>query len=214
MKKFWILLALFIGPLFFYLLLTTGTNNFSKLPIVVKKVNGIEDFRTASNDTLSLHNKITVVAFFGKDLLYRKTNALNINEKIYKHFYQYNDFQMVALLPIGVEADVNQLKKELGFTTNLENWHFLYGTPAALNTFYEALQTPTHLDSLSYSPLVFVIDKARNLRGRLDDDDEPEGILYGYDASTVSPIHKKMVDDIKVLLVEYRRSKKVKRDKK
>ena len=212
MKKFWILSALFILPLVFYLLLSTGMNNFSKLPIITTKVGDITEFKSSENNILSLNKKITVVCFFGKNLLFRKTNALNINEKIYKHFYQYKDFQMIALLPNGVEHEAGQLKKELGFSTNLENWHFLYGTPQALTNFYNSLQTNTQLDTFSYSPLVFIIDTKKNLRGRTDDEDSLNGILYGYDASTVSPIHKKMVDDIKVLLVENRRAVKQKRN--
>jgi len=56
--------------------------------------------------------------------------------------------------------------------------------------------------------LSFIVDKNQNLRGRTDDKASKNGLLYGYNASIVSPIHQKMVDDIKVLLAEYRKSKK------
>ena len=195
----------------FYIFLISVTNNFSKLAIVTPQVNDITAFKTSDNKSLSLKGKISVVCFLGKDLLSRKTNALNLNEKIYKHFYQYKNFQMIALLPQGVATDVALLKNELGYTTNLENWHFLYGQTAELNSFYNALKSNTALDSLNYSPLSFIIDKDLNLRGRNDDEDITNGILYGYDAETVSTIHKKMVDDIKVLLAEYRRAIKEKK---
>ena len=208
MKKFWVLFALFIVPLIFYLLLTTGINNFSKLPVVTPKINDISAFSTSDKKHLTLNGKISVLCFLGDSLLERKTNALNLNEKIYKHFYQYKDFQMIALLPFGAEPKTEQLKKELGYTTNLENWHFLFGRAVNLHTFYNSLQTQTNLDSLNYSPLSFIVDKNQNLRGRTDDKDAENGLLYGYNASIVSPIHQKMVDDIKVLLAEYRKSKK------
>lgn len=208
MKKFWILFALFIVPLLFYLLLTSGINNFSKLPIVTNQVNDITEFSSSDNEKMSLKGKITVLCFLGDSLLNRKTNALNLNEKIYKHFYQYKDFQMIALLPFGTEAAAEQLKKELGFTTNIENWHFLFGQTNELDAFYKSLQSQTELDNLHYSPLSFMVDKDQNLRGRTDDIDNKDGILFGYDASIVSPIHQKMVDDLKVLLAEYRKSKK------
>ena len=198
-------------PMLFYIFLISVTNNFSKLAIVTPQVNDITAFKTSDNKSLSLKGKISVVCFLGKDLLSRKTNALNLNEKIYKHFYQYKNFQMIALLPQGVATDVALLKNELGYTTNLENWHFLYGQTAELNSFYNALKSNTALDSLNYSPLSFIIDKDLNLRGRNDDEDITNGILYGYDAETVSTIHKKMVDDIKVLLAEYRRAIKEKK---
>lgn len=208
MKKFWIFFALFIVPLLFYLLLTSGINNFSKLPIVTNQVNDITKFYTPDKEKMSLKGKITVLCFLGDSLLEHKTNALNLNEKIYKHFYQYKDFQMIALLPLGKEADVEQLKKELGVTTNLVNWHFLFGQADELQAFYKSLQSQTKLDHLQYSPLSFIVDKDQNLRGRTDDKDSQKGILYGYDASIVSPIHQKMVDDLKVLLAEYRKAKK------
>jgi hypothetical protein len=208
MKKFWVLFALFIVPLIFYLLLTTGINNFSKLPIVTSKINDISAFSTSDKKQLTLNGKISVICFLGDSLLERKTNALNLNEKIYKHFYQYKDFQMIALLPFGAEPKTEQLKKELGYTTNLENWYFLFGSADDLQIFYLSLQSQTNLDKLNYSPLSFIVDKDRNLRGRTDDEDSKNSLLYGYDASIVSPIHQKMVDDIKVLLAEYRKAKK------
>jgi len=118
---------------------------------------------------------------------------------------------MFAIVPYGKENDVKQLKKELGVTTDLKNWHFLFGTPEDIRLFFKSFKTNSELDSSAYSPLAFIIDKKRNLRGRNDDEDSVNNILYGYDASIVSPIHKKMVDDVKVLLAEYRRAVKDKK---
>ena len=64
------------------------------------------------------------------------------------------------------------------------------------------MQTNYSLDANLSTPYVFIIDKDRNLRGR--DDDEDEGILYGFDARNYSEINNKMGDDIKVILAEYR----------
>ena len=47
-------------------------------------------------------------------------------------------------------------------------------------------------------------DKDLKLRGRNDDEDMPNGLLYGYDMNSVSELNNKMEDDIKVLLYEYR----------
>jgi len=213
MKKFWILFSLFIVPLLFYIFLASGINNFSKLPVVTKNVLDISNFKNKNDKVINLKNKITVICFLGKEVLNHKTNALNLNEKIYKHFYQYKDFQMITILPNGTQAKVVQLKKELGFTTNLKDWHFLYGQADAIKFFYNSFKSGTHLDSLSYSPLSFIVDKKLNLRGRTDDKDSKNGILYGYNASQVSPLHKKMVDDIKIVLAEYRRALKIKKQK-
>ena len=52
------------------------------------------------------------------------------------------------------------------------------------------------------SPYVFIIDKNRALRGRTQDKDLDT--LWGVNAQSVAQIHKKMVDDVKVILAEYR----------
>ena len=46
------------------------------------------------------------------------------------------------------------------------------------------------------------IVRGLNLRGRDDDDDI--GKLYGFNAESVAEINNKMVDDVKIILAEYR----------
>jgi hypothetical protein len=33
---------------------------------------------------------------------------------------------------------------------------------------------------------------------------EPDGFLYGYNAESVASVHQEMVDDVKVVIAEYR----------
>lgn len=202
MKKFWVLFSLFILPLVFYIFLLTGTNNFAKLPILTENVKDISQFSNA--DSLSLEGKISILCFFGNDLLKIKNNALNINEKIYKHFYKFRDFQIIVVLPKGSEEQVEELKKDLGAITDIQKWKFVFGTPAEVSDIFSSLNTTYQLNSSSYSPYVFIVDKDKNLRGRDEDEDVASGILYGYNAETVAPIHGKMVDDVKVVVAEYR----------
>jgi len=210
-KNIWILIVLFFGPLIFYLFLLTGTNNFSQLPILTEKVDDITNF--SGQKKVSLSDKITVICFFGEDLLNRKTNALNLNEKIYKHFYGFKDFQFVVVLPNGSEDKGAQLKKELGTIMNVDKWHFVFGTKEEVLNLFNSFQTNFSLDENSYTANAFIIDKEMNLRGRNDDKDVPDGLLYGYNAEDVAPIHQKMVDDVKIVLAEYRLSlKKHKRE--
>ena len=54
------------------------------------------------------------------------------------------------------------------------------------------------LDQNHSSPYVFIIDRDGNLRGRDDDD------FVGYDARSAAEINNTMVDDVKVILAEYR----------
>ncbi len=197
-----VLTILFFGPLVFYLFLLTGTNNFAKLPVLTSKVNDIINF--TSKDTVTLDKRISILCFFGEDLLFKKTNALNLNEKIYKHFYGFKDFQFVVILPKGTEEKAKQLKKELGATTNVDKWFFVFGSNSEVMDMFNSLNTNYKLDANFYTPNAFIIDREMNLRGRNDDEDETDGFLYGYNAESVAPIHQKMVDDLKVVIAEYR----------
>jgi len=199
-KKFWLLFVLFIAPLVFYVLLLTGTNNFAKLSVITEQVNDITAFKTEDLKAVTLNDKITILCFFGNDLNAVKNNALNLNEKIYKHFYKFKDFQFIAILPKGTQTI--ELKKQLGAITDMQKWKFVFGSPENIVELFNSLNTSYNIDKNSYSKYAFIIDKNRNLRGRTNDEDN--GLMYGYNAETVAPIHRKMVDDVKVLIAEYR----------
>lgn len=197
-----VLAAIFFGPLILYLFLLTGTNNFAKLPALTKNV---DDVSSLSGDkVITFQNKISIVSFLGDDLLQQKTNALNLNEKIYKHFYGFQSFQFVVVLPKGTEEKAKQLKKELGTITNVDKWYFVFGTKEEVKNIFNSFKTNLKLDSNLYSPNAFIIDREMNLRGRNDDDDTVDGFLYGYNAESVATIHQEMVDDVKVVMAEYR----------
>lgn len=201
-KKFWLLLALLVGPLVFYLLILTGKNEFRRLPIL--QTNIIDIASLEPNQKGAFKDKITVLSFFGEDLLHRKTNALNLNEKIYKRFNGFENFQFITILPKGTESKAEQLKKELSFNTNINNWKFIFTNKDNIQTVFNSLKTNLVLDDNSYVAQAFIIDKDVYLRGRNKDTDFENGMLYGYNAETVSEIHQKMVDDVKIILAEYR----------
>ena len=197
-----VLSILFFGPLLFYLFLLTGTNNFAKLPVLTSNVSEISHL--AEGDSIQLKNNISIVCFLGSDLLRHKTNALNLNEKIYKHFYGFKGFQFIVVLPKGSEADAMQLKKELGATYNVDKWRFLFGNEEEVEKVFASLETTYELDKNTYTPYAFIIDRELNLRGRNDEEAAEEGLLYGYNAESVATVHQEMVDDVKVVMAEYR----------
>jgi len=194
--------ALFFGPLIFYLFLLTGTNNFAKLPVVTSNIEDVTNL--LSKNKITFQNHISILSFLGDDLLEHKTNALNLNEKIYKHFYGFKDFQFVVVLPVGSEKKAEQLKKELGATYNVDKWYFVFGSKNEIENIFNSLQTSYQLNSNSYTPYAFIIDREMNLRGRNDDEDTKDGFLYGYNAESVATVHQEMVDDVKVVIAEYR----------
>ena len=205
-KKYFVLCILFIFPIVIYLFFASGKNNFALLPVLTEDVNEIKNLKTLSGEKIQLEDKISILGFWGEDLSEKKGDALNLNQKIYKRFYQFNDFQFVMVLENGQQDNVNLLKEELqeGVGTDLVKWRFAFGSPDEIQDLFDSLRTNLNLSQGKSSPYVFIIDKEVNLRGR--DDDEDVGTLYGFNSQSVAEINNKMVDDVKVILAEYRRA--------
>lgn len=205
-KKYFVLSILFIFPIVIYLFFASGKNNFALLPVLTEGVDEIKNWDTLTGDPVQFEEQISIVGFWGKDLLEKKGDALNLNQKIYKRFYEFNDFQFVMVLQNGQQDQVNLLKEELqeGVGTDLINWRFIFGTAQEIQELFESFRTNMDLSSGKSSPYVFIIDKEVNLRGR--DDDEDVGTLFGFNSQSVAEINNKMVDDVKVILAEYRRA--------
>ena len=203
-KKYFVLSILFFFPIVVYLFFATGVNNFAKLPILTSDISDVVDFPSLTGRKIELKNKITVLGFWGSDVTNKKVDGFNLNQKIYKRFYEFKDFQFVFVIDSSETNNINDFKKELvvGLGSDLSNWRFLIANKKQTNNLFKTLKTDLSLsDSMAIST-VFIIDKLKNLRGR--DDDEDIGTLFGYNSSSVAEINNKMVDDVKVILAEYR----------
>lgn len=198
MKKTFVLVTLFVLPIIVYLFFLSGTTNFGKLAILTKNIGEVPPL----NDAIVLKDKITILGFLGSDINLKRTNALNLNQKIYKRFYEFSDFQFVMIVPKGVEAEVVDLKKELGELADTKKWNFVHVEEEEIQRFYDNLKTDISLDDNKATPYVFIIDKDLSLRGRNDDEDEQT--KYGFNSTSVSELNNKMVDDVKIILAEYR----------
>ncbi|MCX2681793.1 hypothetical protein OOZ15_17700 [Galbibacter sp. EGI 63066] len=207
MRKYIVLGVLFVLPIVVYLFFASGVNNFGKLPILTKGVENIEGLHELDNKDVDLKEKITILVFLGSELSSKKLNAFNLNQKIYKRFNGFEDFQFVSLLPEGTEEQATEIKNELNPLTDVSNWHFVFASEEKIKSVFESLKTSHSLSDELYTPYTFIIDREVNLRGRKKDDDTKKE-LYGYDATSVAVINNKMIDDIKVLLAEYRLAKK------
>ncbi len=198
MKKAFVLIVLFILPVVAYLFFASGVNNFGKLPILTKNINDISFLNTE----VTLENKISVLGFLGSNVEVKKGAAFNLNQKIYKQFFEFKDFQFVMIVPKGVEDKVNELKKELGGLVNVDKWHFVFAEEKEVQSIFNSLKTNLKLDANNSTPYVFIVDKDKNLRGRTSDEDE--GTKYGFNANSVAELNNKMEDDVKIILAEYR----------
>jgi len=203
LKKYLILGFLFFFPIFVYVFLSTGINNFAKLPVLTQTVMDIENIE-GNSANVSFKNKISVVAFWGGDINNKKSEALNLNQKIYKRFYEFQDFQFVLLHDKNDNEAINDLKSDLvsGVGTDLKNWNFVPTTKSNIKMIFESFKTNIELDNSFSTPYVFIVDRNLNLRGR--DDDEDIGMLFGFNSQSVAEINNKMVDDVKIILAEYR----------
>ena len=203
LKKYLILGFLFFFPIFVYVFLSTGINNFAKLPVLTETVMDIENIE-GNITNVSFKNKISVVAFWGGDVKNKKSEALNLNQKIYKRFYEFQDFQFVLLHDKSDNEAIEDLKSDLvsGVGTDLKNWNFISTTQSNIKMIFDSFKTNIDLDNSFSTPYVFIVDRNLSLRGR--DDDEDIGMLFGFNSQSVAEINNKMVDDVKIILAEYR----------
>ena len=80
-------------PLVAYLFFASGVNNFAKLPVLNENVLSISDY-----SKVDLNKKISILFFLGSNIEDRQGDALNMNQKIYKRFYDFEDFQFVEFV--------------------------------------------------------------------------------------------------------------------
>ncbi len=202
MKKTFVLGALFILPIVAYLFFASGVHNFAKLPVLTKNITDVTHFIPLTDKKVTLQNKITILGFLGDDIHAKKGNIGNLNQKIYKYFYEFTDFQFVMVSLKGLETEATQLKNEINQLTDSKNWNFVFGTENDIKNLFQSLKTNISLDENLGTSYVFIIDKDKNLRGRKNDDGN--GQLYGFNATSASEITNKMKEDIKIILAEYR----------
>ena len=197
MKKYLVLIVLFVLPLVAYLFFASGINNFAKLPVLTENIEELELITKKE-----FNNKISILFFLGNDIENREGDALNLNQKIYKRFYQFKDFQFISISPLGNENKSKLLKQKLssGTNTDMKNWSFIHLDKDKVNELFLSLNTNLELDENLSSPYAYIIDKFSSLRGR----DDSDGIKFGYDSRSVADINNNMLDDVKIILAEYR----------
>ena len=206
MKKNIVLFILFVLPIVAYLFFASGVNSFISLPVITKNIPEVSDWKTLDNKPVSLNGKITILGFIGNDVNKHKGNFFNLYEIIYAKYKDFKDFQIVIILPDGAQDEVRQLLKvDIKTLGPSSGWKFVFASPEKINAFYNTLQLVGKLDSTLTTPNVFIIDKKRNLRGRKGQDKKgtPE-YKEGYNTIFASELYNKMMDDMKIIIYEYR----------
>tara|TARA_A100001011_G_scaffold65633_1_gene66601 strand:+ start:1455 stop:2126 length:672 start_codon:yes stop_codon:yes gene_type:complete len=204
LKKYLVLGILFVFPIVVYLFFATGINNFAKLPVLQKNIEETSEWESLDGEIVKLENNISIIGFWGNDLDVRKLDAFNLNQKIYKRFYKFKDLQFVMVVFNNNRDKLLEIMYELkkGSSEDMSKWKFVMGDEIKIQELFSSFGSDIKLNNKLSSSYVFIVDKDRNLRGR--DDDNDQGTLYGYNSSSVAELTKKMTDDIKIILAEYR----------
>jgi len=205
MKKFLILFILFIVPLVFYIFLSKGIYKYSNLPILTKNIVDVKTF--SSDNETSFEDKLSIVCFLGNDINTGKASLFNLNQTIYKRYYQKPLFQIVALLPEGKEKEYEEVIKELSVFTDIKNWNFIYTNEKNIKSLFNSFESPFQLNNNLFSENAFIVDMELRLRGRKDDEDVKGGKLYGYNMRSVAVLKNKMKDDIDIIYYQLKKSK-------
>lgn len=198
-KKFVVLFATFIIPLLFFLFLASGKVNFEKLPILTENVGNIPQ-----TSGVSLLDKISVVVFLGEDTtLGSVQQLLNLYQVVYKSTEKYIKFQVVVLVDENPQ-NIKKLTSELAFVggVDLKKWHFVPVSSEHTKTLFQGLKVPFELQENNSSSKAVLIDETLNLRGRTDDEDTSNGLLFGYDMTSVHILKNKLREDLKVVFYE------------
>jgi len=207
-KKKIVLGVLFLLPIAIYMFFATGVNNFGKLPVLSQDVVSVLNFKDLNGAPVTLDNKITILGFFGDTPLQTKAYTYNLAHKIYKKNHEYKEFQFLILLPQSARNGAKILTNKISEIAPTTAWKYAFGTPQAIQEAFASLNSGYSLDSSLASSFVFIIDKDAHLRGRNDDQDMPDGLVYGYNSADIGDINNRMSDDVKVVLAEYRKETK------
>ncbi len=206
MKKNIVLFVLFILPIVAYLFFASGVNSFISLPTITKSIPEVSGWKTLDGKPVALTNKITILGFVGSDVKQHKGSFFNLYEIIYVKYKDFKDFQIVMVLPDGTQEEVRELLKvDIDKLGTHKGWKFVFATPNEIQSFYDQLHLVGKLDKTLATPNVFIVDKKRNLRGRKGQDEKgtPE-YKEGYNTIFVSDLYNKMMDDMKIIIYEYR----------
>ncbi|KGO89838.1 hypothetical protein Q764_06530 [Flavobacterium suncheonense GH29-5 = DSM 17707] len=192
-------------PICAYLFFASGVNSFVKLPTVTPNVPELPKWKTLHGENVQLREKITILGFPGTEFVKEKGNQFNLQQKIYDKNKSFQDFQVVMVLPVGLENDAKTIKAELARISDMTSWHYVFAKPEEIQSYYAQLKLVGQLNANAATANVFIIDKDRNLRGRKGKNKKGEQeYKEGYNTISAADLHNEMSDDVKIILAEYR----------
>lgn len=205
-KKYFVLISLFIIPIGVYLFFALASHNSLFLDTINEKVLDFPENWTSENDTrITLDNKITILAFAGLEFEKNKGNFFNLNQKIYNKYKGFQDFQLVVIAPKESKTNIDNFLSEMKRISNTTGWKIIYAENNEILTFYNGLKLKKALGLDFGSPNAMIIDKDRNIRGRKSKNKKGvDEYFESYNTTSAAELHNQMTDDVKILLREYR----------
>ncbi len=192
-------------PIATYLFFATGVNQFQRLPVITENVNELPDAKSSLGNQPKFENKITILGFPGSDLFVNRGDAFNLAKKIYDRYREFDDFQLVMVVPESAEEETQRVIGELSPISDMSNWNYLFLSDDQIKELYNSLGLVGKLNDDLYTPNVYIIDKGRNLRGRKGINKAgTQEYKEGYNTISAAELHNDMMDDVKVILAEYR----------
>lgn len=215
-----ILFLLLIFPSLVYFYVTRGYNNFINLEIVGGESHKIDDFslvnqnnQIVNND--SLRGNIYVANFFFTNcpnicpVMTKNMSYLQSNLKVYPNikFVSYT-VDPVNDTPERFLEYIEEMRRK-NVNIDLKNWDFLTGEKddiykLAMSYFANAKEDSIAPGGFLHSEYFILIDKEGKIRSGKDKFDNTIGAYDG-----TNEIHmKNLIDDVKVLMAEYKKPKK------
>jgi hypothetical protein len=202
-----VLLFLFLFPIITYLIFASAKHNSLFLNTISKNNTEVPShWESLNNETVRLHDKITVLGFVGNNVFENKTNLFNLNQKIYNKYFGFKDFQFIMVAPEGTEQKCKEILEKFKLVADdLSGWHFVFASENEIVEYYQTFNLERNLDEHSGTSYVILIDKERNHRGRIGKNKKGEQeYRESYNTMSAADLHNEMTDDVKILLREYR----------
>jgi protein SCO1 len=224
LDKIILLFLLLVLPGLMYFYVTRGHNNFIKLEIIGEQGYSIDEFSfiNQNNDTItkdSLTGSIYVANFFF-------TSCPSICPIMTKNMSYLQDklsvYPDIRFLSHTVDPDNDtpeklhsyvNLMQQKNISIDLSNWDFLTGDKdklyqTAANYFVNASADSLAPGGFLHSEYFILIDKQGRVRSGIDKNGNAVG---AYDGTNEAQI-KDLINDIKVLMAEYKKPKKDDKD--
>ena len=217
LEKITLLFLLLVLPAIMYFYLTKGYNNFIKLEVIGEVDYSIDDFSfiNQNNDTItkdSLKGSIYVANFFFTScpsicpIMTRNMSYLQDKLSVFPNIrFLSHTVDPVNDTPDKLKSYVN-LMQQKNININLSNWDFVTGDKdklyeSAANYFVNASVDSLAPGGFLHSEYFILIDKQGRVRSGIDKNGNAVG---AYDGTNEVQM-KDLINDINVLMAEYKR---------